>query len=379
MNKINSIQFLRAFAALLVAYHHSIQCQMEFSKSAQQSFFHLWNFGTIGVDIFFVVSGFIISYANASNSGAMQATNFLIKRFIRINPAYYIASMMLMIVLIVKVWTTEGISDVSLDKLANSFADTVLIIPAFEAIQEYMPFIIAGWTLGFEWFFYFLFFLLIVFKVKNKALLLSAIILLLVTIGQLFRPTGYQIVFSTNSILLEFILGIVIYTWYAKAKIVSTSVSLGLLLIGIIGFICLIIFGFGYVWSYSMVLMNKLSLERFLLFGIPSAAIVAGCLFLEKALKLQWLWNSKLTNILGDASYSIYLVNPIVFALLTILYKKVGFFLPPDVAIIIQLIVAIIISIAFFRAIEKPFINQSKSIKLDKNQFRPIPKNVVGT
>jgi peptidoglycan/LPS O-acetylase OafA/YrhL len=254
-----------------------------------------------------------------------------------------------------------------------------LIIPAFGTIGEFKPIIIAGWTLGFEWLFYFFFFLLIVLRVKNKALWLSAVIIILVSVGHLIQIANYRIIFFTNSILLEFLLGIGIYSWYKRSKTIPTYVPIALLSIGIISFLCLIIYGFDYVWSYSMVLTNQLSLKRFLLFGIPSAALVAGCLFLEKGSKLQWFWNSKLTNTLGDASYSLYLVNPIVFALLSILYKKSGFFLPPDLSIIIQLIVAVMISIIFFITIEKPFIKMGKSIKLDKNQYRPVAKNIVGT
>ncbi|MDP4247265.1 MAG: acyltransferase family protein, partial [Bacteroidota bacterium] len=88
--KYQSIQFLRAMAALFVVYAHSIDLQMKYAISGEQHFFHLQNFGAIGVDIFFILSGFIISYTARSDSGLKAGRRFLLKRFLRINPVYYI-------------------------------------------------------------------------------------------------------------------------------------------------------------------------------------------------------------------------------------------------------------------------------------------------
>ena len=67
--KLNSIQVLRAVAATLVAYAHSIDLQSSYSHSFQESFFDWGNFGAFGVDLFFVISGFIISYSAERYTG----------------------------------------------------------------------------------------------------------------------------------------------------------------------------------------------------------------------------------------------------------------------------------------------------------------------
>jgi exopolysaccharide production protein ExoZ len=66
--KINSIQYLRAIAAILVVYAHSLNF-MGGGDSSQSKFFFLKHFGAIGVDLFFVISGFIITYVSFDLKG----------------------------------------------------------------------------------------------------------------------------------------------------------------------------------------------------------------------------------------------------------------------------------------------------------------------
>jgi exopolysaccharide production protein ExoZ len=80
-------------AALLIAYLHAIGTQV-YTPPAYYQFRPISrevNLLGIGVDIFFVISGFIISLTAASYKGRDQSLHFLKKRFIRLNPVYYIA------------------------------------------------------------------------------------------------------------------------------------------------------------------------------------------------------------------------------------------------------------------------------------------------
>src|SRR5258707_13134028 len=109
--QLTSLQFLRATAAILVAYAHSIDLQMIYASSIQQNFYYLQNFGAFGVDLFFVISGFIISYSAERYKGARDASAFLIHRFKRINPVYYIATL-LFIAISLHSWIRNGHSSV---------------------------------------------------------------------------------------------------------------------------------------------------------------------------------------------------------------------------------------------------------------------------
>src|SRR4051812_12308594 len=97
--RLNSIQFLRALAVLLVVYVHAADKHLS-AASFQQNFYFLKNFGAIGVDIFFNISGFIISYVASKYMGLWEGLGFLKKRFFRINPVYYLASLALLALLL---------------------------------------------------------------------------------------------------------------------------------------------------------------------------------------------------------------------------------------------------------------------------------------
>ncbi len=90
--RVNSIQFLRAVAALLVVYEHCMKTQMKLGVSWQQNLYYLNNFGCIGVDLFFVISGFIITYVSVKYNGSNDGMYFLERRLFRINPVYYSAT-----------------------------------------------------------------------------------------------------------------------------------------------------------------------------------------------------------------------------------------------------------------------------------------------
>ena len=72
MEKIHSIQYLRAIAAIAVVGAHTF-----------------WGFGSEGVDLFFVVSGFIMFYLIEAVP-SKSATSFFLDRYFRIAPMYYL-------------------------------------------------------------------------------------------------------------------------------------------------------------------------------------------------------------------------------------------------------------------------------------------------
>jgi peptidoglycan/LPS O-acetylase OafA/YrhL len=351
--KLNSIQFLRAVAALLVVYDHSLLVQMDYGTSWQQNFMHINKFGCIGVDLFFVISGFIITLVANKYIGVYQGTHFLAKRFWRINPVYYILSLVLVPVF----FLSPGYNPLSGGKLTiHSIFDSLFILPTGSNLSTYTPLLKLGWALSFQWLFYLLFFLLIVCKVRHKAFSLSGTIALLVVSGYIFQPHDLRLEFITNPILLEFLLGCIISYIYLTVKQIPADVGFICLLIGVASYIYLVIKGFGIVGYFEGTLNGYLSLNRFLFWGIPSSLIVAGCVILEKNGLLVRLWNNHFFLLCGNASYSIYLAHTIVLSLLMLLYKKTGFFLPADLMIWLQIVIAVTVSIFFYKLVEKPLL-----------------------
>lgn len=360
--KLNSIQVLRGIAAILVTYEHSMNLQISFSKSFQQSFFHLHNFGCIGVDLFFVISGFIMFYVASKYFDQQSGVSFLSNRFLRINPIYYIASFIFVGIVILEGELFHG-QQITLKRFCHGLIDTFLIFPTSSEMRGYLPFQIAGWTLCFEWLFYLILFLLIITKANKRTIfmLIILIFLLLTIVGRTFSFSDFRLVTLTNPIILEFSLGILILQIYLRAKL-SSAISYFFLALGLILYALLIMYGFGDIWSFRMVMNGKSSLSRFIMWGVPSAFIVMGCVGLENNYHLQKLWRNKLLQTLGDASFSIYLIHPIILALFNIVYLSLGFFIDPDLSIIIQLGTALTFGVLFYKYIEKPFINYYKKI-----------------
>jgi exopolysaccharide production protein ExoZ len=360
--KLNSIQFLRAMAAIFVVYEHSLALQIRYAVSWQQNFFYLKNFGCIGVDLFFVISGFIISYVANQYIGIEQAFHFLKKRFWRINPIYYIYTLLFLGVVLLNIWITHINLNLYIIKIISSLFDTLLMLPTTDNAYSFSPLLFVGWTLSFEWLFYILFFGLILCKVKNKTFYLIGAIASLTIIGQIIRPSDFRLTFLTNPIMLEFLLGVILCWWYLRGKSISMYLAISLLVLGLACYFTLIMIGHGNVYHFMGVLGGELSLSRFFHWGIPSSCIVAGCVFLEKNQRLNRLWNNKWIQKIGDSSYSIYLVHLVVFKLFDTLYKLVGLFLPADALIWLQVIVAILFSISLYKLVEKPILQATRYI-----------------
>lgn len=92
MKRIPQIDGLRAIASLLVVSFHYINYQLTNSHTTIGKIFaKLFSFGWAGVDLFFVLSGFLIGSILISNKGKVNYfSTFYIRRFVRIIPNYYL-------------------------------------------------------------------------------------------------------------------------------------------------------------------------------------------------------------------------------------------------------------------------------------------------
>lgn len=362
--KLNSIQFLRAVAALLVVYEHSLNYQAKFKDSNEQTFLHLNHFGCIGVDLFFVISGFIITHVANNYTGQTQAFHFLWRRFCRINPTYYIASFLSLAVYIIWLKVYQQPELASLTKIGSQVSDSIFILPITGAIESFSPLLIVGWTLAFEWLFYVIFFSLIALKAKRKLLLLIGFIGCLIIIGRLSNFEDLRLNLLTNPIMLEFLLGVIICHAFINIKSIPAYIGYILLIIGLISYALMISYGFGLIWDYQATLSGSQSLNRVFYWGIPSSFVFAGSVILEKERKLIRLWSNRFSIIAGNASYSIYLVHTSVFILLMGIHYKIEVFLPPDAIVWVQIIIALSLSLVFYKFVEKPLLKYMNQIDI---------------
>jgi peptidoglycan/LPS O-acetylase OafA/YrhL len=350
-NKINSIQYLRAFAAILVVYTHSLSFINGGGDSYQGNFFFLKKFGAIGVDLFFVISGFIISYVSYKLNGKREFLEFLKKRFLRVNPTYYIASLFALILRFI----SKPDSSFPSSEVIKSFT----IIPIIDhGPFSWKPMLPVGWTLAFEWLFYLLFALLILLSVRKKFVAVILIIGGLTFLGYILPLDNIQYKFITSPIIWEFGMGVLIYLVYSRwGNYINKQIGIGMLVCGGLLYIAIILKGYGvyseaHANTEAQANYNSLFYwYRTILWGFPSAMIVFGCIFWEKGEEFKSFFSNKTILLLGDASFAIYLVHTLVISFINKFIKYLDF-IPADVLVIVAVIIGIVTGVFYYLFIE---------------------------
>jgi exopolysaccharide production protein ExoZ len=334
---INSIQFLRGFAALAVVIHHT----GGYVKRYYEPHLLLGDFfsiGFAGVDLFFVISGFIIHFTskNYLNNPA-KLKDYLSKRFVRVYPIYWIVTTLLFTLgwLITNV-LHKNVFSIGYPHTIIAYLQTYSLFPLHFAINP------VTWTLSYEIFFYVVFALLII----SKRLIIIPVLILFVSFYNIFihqsgsELTYFNFIFSGYN--FEFVLGCLIFQFYEKVQL-SKALSLILLTIAI-G----IIIYFGYEVS------DVDSFQRVLTFGLPSGFILLALLNLEKDGIISF---PKIFLMLGDASYALYLIHFPMMLLMNKIPQMLGykFTATQEINYSYLIIISIVITSFFVHKwIEKP-------------------------
>ncbi|HEV2365680.1 MAG TPA: acyltransferase [Caulobacteraceae bacterium] len=277
---ILSVQYLRGAAALLVVFYHVLQW-----RSGG------FEIGRCGVDIFFVISGFIMWRITSEGDEARPGL-FLWRRATRIVPAYWVATLTLAAIALA--WPAF------LPKVKPQPEHMLLslaFIPHLDPSGLPFPLLAPGWTLSYEAGFYLIFAAALLTPRRLRAGIVIAALGFIVVAGIALNDPVY--VLGANPLVLEFAFGLLIGV-LAEARLApGPGLSAALF---IIGAAALAICGLAGWRSEAW---------RFLVWGVPAAAVVAGAIGLESrhgAPRIGLLLG------LGDASYSIYLFHPIAVA-----------------------------------------------------------------
>lgn len=329
--QILSIQYLRAIAALMVVAHHGRE---RLPWLVEQ---YPYKLGQTGVDIFFVISGFVMIYI--THGVAAAPTGFLKDRITRIVPLYWAATLLLLVALIVAPSLARN-SEVSLSHLVLSM---LFIFHKTEA-NTVSTFLIVGWTLNYEMMFYGLLTAsMLLAGMAYRAVIAALAITIIVSIGFIVKPTDPVWRALTDEIMLEFVLGMGIASAYCRGWFARLPASLGVGLLGL--------------GAIGLVIGVTLSAPQSLVIGLPAAAIVAGGLIVEARGLLS---RSRVGLLLADASYAIYLFNLFAIAALGMLWSRLG--LPMQgwtaslVFVTVSLVVGGGIGVAAHLWLEKPML-----------------------
>ncbi|GJD81814.1 acyltransferase family protein [Methylobacterium gregans] len=290
--RLDGIQVLRAAAALMVVLHH-LQHELAALGLGADGLARLP--GWAGVDVFFVISGFIIVHATGpAYDGPGGRRRFLAHRVARVVPLYWLVTLAYLAVALVLPRSLGDAGAAAGDPayLAASF----LFWPAARPDGSLQPLYGLGWTLNYEMLFYAVFALCLGRGRRATVAWTGAALAGLVLFGRLAAPESAPLRFWSDPIVLEFLFGAAIGLVRAAGFRLGAPVRAALALGGIAG---LALIGSAEVAG----------LGRPLLAGLPAACLVAALALGKPSPRSSPLWVVPLSR-LGDASYALYLVHP---------------------------------------------------------------------
>ena len=336
--QLQTIQAVRGVAALVVvAFHLS---QFVFTTYDHKLWFGLFERGFAGVDLFFVISGFVIIYTSQAYIGRPDTLRtYLTKRAIRVYPIYWLTILaMTALMAIMLIIRPDGVGKTIVDRWPG--LDTILLTPHHHALN------IVSWSLSHELFFYLLFACLIISRrlwVVPAFFALGTVYMALTKQEFVDGQCTIWEYFWFNPLNLEFALGAL--AGYAFLNYTANKwEGIGAAVLGL-------------VWLYSFSnTPNEFLGERLLHYG------VASFLFLIAVLAYEYLRHPKLPRWLtltGDASYLIYLIHtPLLLPFTRLLVRLFPTYSPLGVPLVcFALVVTVtVLSIASHLLIEKPLM-----------------------
>jgi exopolysaccharide production protein ExoZ len=309
-----NIQFLRMVAAMLVVFYHT-SAHVSSTGAEQGAFFALSEaLGFAGVDVFFVISGFIMAYTSLQAAGPRDGWSFLRRRIARIYSGYW---PFLLLAVPLFLWVSPELV-ANLDWLRN-----IILWPVY-------PLLIAvAWTLIFEMFFYLLFTVVISTTAQRRTWLLLALFLAIAAwavysefVRHAYAPgqleyMGAAEYYMWSPYLMEFLGGALLAIYLAR-PIAQPHAGFGWMVLGIGvalflagGYINNRFFDGGIEQGYTV-------FYRVLVFGLPSLLMMHGLVRLDQAGVRAPV---KFSLLAGGASYAIYLSHTLILVAL----QKLGF------------------------------------------------------
>ena len=339
--QLKNLTGLRFIAALLVFGHHS---NWNNSGILIKKFFEA---GYVGVSFFFVLSGFIISYAYQNRLIKKQVTNrnYLLRRVLRLWPLHILTALPWLYIKLTgsSVTLNSGISYLINISFLQSFVPSSFYYFSLNA---------ASWSLSNEMFFYLVFLLIVPLTERGVRRVFLALIAIITFSALIVTIMGDEYVFLGDKPfshwlfyifpvfrLVEFLGGVLLYRFYVKDVQIKTWIQIPVFTLLILAMI---------VSEYIPVSF------RYSLYFLPFIILLLVAHLSMKSW-LDRLLGSKIFVLLGNASFAFYLIHKLVIALL----YKFGFFesLGDFVRFALSAFVTSLISIVVYLAIEKKINN----------------------
>lgn len=309
------------------------------SAYQQESVFNvIFRYGHLGVDFFFVLSGFIIfnaHYKDIGNTG--KAVIYAKKRFFRIYPIFFIViSSKILIFLLLGIEFRED------QQSFNYFLSSYLLLP----IKDQFPLIVVSWTLCYEVTFYLFFLISMIMGNKIFFFCTSSWAIFIIFYNLFEHEYNFALDHIFNPYNFEFIIGIFTAWIYRNKKSHSKY----------------ILFGFA---TTLLILINTFMNELCLRFVLGSSfgLIILVSTNLPKLKSKLWRLVDGTLYLIGNASYSIYLVHTLI---ITAMYEVFLNSINVNALGFISFFVSLAFGILFWQFIEFPLLRFSRKKFINK-------------
>lgn len=350
--RMTLIDGLRGIAALMVVFPHSAGL---WDKTTTSSYFSAFmravgSYGVLGVEIFFVLSGFTIAYSvRKAQIAPNWLLNFLLKRFVRLTLPYWISIGVISLVLLLRFYLGNAKSNI-LPSPNQFFAHLFYA----QGLFGYKHLNVIYWTLCIEVQFYIVFGLLITglsfiserwFHGRASAVTYPFLFITLISFSRPFQSaevahtkifTPYWFIFASGVLI-----------WWAIDRKISRQI--GWLVVA-----CL--------WGFAAITAE---------IGIAAAALTTTLIYLAGISEKLYVWlNFHPLQFLGLISYSLYIIHvPIISCPLGIRTRLSD---GSDFANLLLFIMVITLCISssamFYQLIEVPSINWARKIGLNRQK-----------
>jgi exopolysaccharide production protein ExoZ len=311
--KLPNIQILRAIAALAVVFYHTGVEASEFcTASGRVCRSEDW-LGALGVSLFFIVSGFIMVVTSWNQFGRSGApTEFMRRRISRIVPLYWILTTITLCGVVAAPWIFHS-PLIRLDYLAGSY----LFWPVLRDDGLVRPVMKLGWTLNYEMFFYVIFAVALMCKrLLGLALAVLALVgLMMLRASGVLSGLPTALLFWSDPIVINFVIGMFAGIFYMYGFRTGTVFNIVMCMGAVAGVFAI---------ELHSTFMHSLPEDSFVYRSIIAAPMAM--LFMAATFGPQILQSSgwaRAALLLGDASYSLYLIHPFALRATREVWSKV--------------------------------------------------------